>query len=186
MIKVIALAVVLLIAAVLIIAATRPNSFRVERKAAIKAPPEKIFALINDLHQWISWSPWEKIDPALKRTHSGAASGRGAVYAWEGNRMVGSGRMEILESTAPTLITIKLDFYQPFEGHNTAQFKLDRQGDATNVTWAMFGPSTYASKLMGLFLNMGRMIGGHFDQGLANLKVLVEKQGDAENLGGAQ
>ena len=98
MLKIIAIAVVVLVAAVLVFAATRPDTFRVERTATIKAPPEKIFPLITDLHRWDSWSPWEKMDPAMKRTYSGAASGKGAVYAWEGNSKVGEGRMEITES----------------------------------------------------------------------------------------
>jgi uncharacterized protein YndB with AHSA1/START domain len=137
MIKIAAIVLVVLVAGFLIFAATRPDAFRIERAAAIKAPPEKIFAFINDLHQWTSWSPWEKIDPALKRTYSGAASGKGAAYAWEGNSKVGSGSMEIAESVAPSKITIRLDFLKPFEAHNTAEFSFVRQGDATTVTWAM-------------------------------------------------
>lgn len=172
---VIAAVLVVVVAAVLIYAATRPDSFRIERSASIKAPPEKIFALINDLHQWASWSPWEKIDPALKRTHGGAASGKGALYAWEGNNKVGSGSMEILESVPSSRITIKLDFIKPFEGHNSAEFKIERAGDSTTVTWAMFGPSPYLSKVMGLVFSMDKMIGGQFETGLANLKAITEK-----------
>jgi uncharacterized protein YndB with AHSA1/START domain len=178
MIKVLAIVAVVfvvVIAAVLIFAATKPDNFRVQRSAGIKAPPEKIFALINDLHQWTSWSPWEKIDPALKRTHSGAASGKGAVYAWEGNSKVGSGSMEILETVPASRITIKLDFIKPFEGHNIAEFKFERAGDSTTVTWAMFGPSPYLSKVMGLVFSMDKMIGSQFETGLANLKAITEK-----------
>jgi uncharacterized protein YndB with AHSA1/START domain len=172
---VIAAVLVVVVAAVLIYAATRPDSFRIERSASIKAPPEKIFALINDLHQWASWSPWEKIDPALKRAYSGAESGKGAAYEWEGNNKVGSGSMEILESVPSSRITIKLDFIKPFEGHNTAEFKIERAGDSTTVTWAMFGPSPYLSKVMGLVFGMDKMIGGQFETGLANLKAITEK-----------
>ena len=110
--------IVIALVAVLVIASRKPDTFRIERSATINASPETIFALINDFHQWRSWSPWEARDPALKRTYSGAASGKGAVYAWEGNRNVGSGRMEIIESAAPSKIVIKLDFIKPFEGHN--------------------------------------------------------------------
>ncbi|HEY8069844.1 MAG TPA: SRPBCC family protein [Burkholderiales bacterium] len=175
MLKILLPVLVLAIAAVLVYAATRPGTFRVERSAGISAPPEKIFALINDLRLWTSWSPWEGIDPALKRTYRGAASGKGAVYAWEGNNKVGAGRMEILESAPGSRIVIKLDFFKPFEGHNTAEFTLARKDGVTTVNWAMFGPSPYMSKLMGVVINMDRMIGGQFETGLANLKSIAEK-----------
>jgi uncharacterized protein YndB with AHSA1/START domain len=175
MIKLAAIVLVVLIGGLLIYVATRPDAFRVERSAAIKAPPEKIFAFINDLRQWTLWSPWENIDPALKRTYSGAAGGKGAAYAWEGNSKVGAGRMEILESVPGSKIAIKLDFFKPFEGHNVAEFTFTRAGDVTTVGWAMFGPSPYMSKVMGLVINMDRMIGGQFETGLANLKSIAEK-----------
>ena len=175
MIKLIGLAIVLVIAAVLIYAATRPDAFRVERAASVKAPPEKIFALINDLHGWAAWSPYEKKDPAMKRTFSGATSGKGAVYEWDGNKNVGRGRMEITDTAAPAKIVIKLDFFEPFEGHNTAEFSMEGKGDATNVTWAMYGPANFVSKLMGVFFNMDKMIGTDFEAGLANLKTIAEK-----------
>ena len=166
----VAVVVVVAVAALLVYAATRPDSFRVERAATIKAPPEKIFAQVNEFKSWTAWSPWEKIDPALKRSYSGPPGGKGAAYAWEGNKDVGSGRMEITESTAPSKIVIRLDFLKPFEAHNTAEFTFVREGDATGVTWAMHGPSPYMSKLIGLFFSMDRMVGGMFEQGLANLK----------------
>ena len=175
MIKIIGLVVVLVVAAVLIFAATRPDAFRVERVASIKAPPEKIFALINDLHGWAAWSPYEKKDPAMKRTFSGAANGKGAVYEWDGNKNVGRGRMEITDASAPAKIVIKLDFFEPFEGHNTAEFSMEGKGDATNVTWAMYGPASFISKLMGVFFNMDKLIGTDFEVGLANLKSMAEK-----------
>ena len=175
MIRKFAIAIAALIAAVLIFAATRPDSFRLERSIAIKAPPEKIFALLNDFHQWEAWSPWEKIDPALKRTYSGAASGRGAVYAWSGNQEVGAGRMEIVEPQPSTKLLVKLDFSAPFEAHNMLEFTLLRQGEVTRVTQAMFGPSPYVSKLIGMVFSMDKMVGGKFEEGLANLKGLAEK-----------
>lgn len=175
MFKKIALAVVVLVAAVLLFAATRPDSFRVQRSTSIKAPAEKIFPLIADFHAWGAWSPWEKLDPTMKRTHSGAPSGKGAVYAWDGNNEVGAGRMEIAEVSAPSRLTIKLDFSRPMEGHNTAEFTLVPKGDASELTWAMFGPNPYLSKLIGLFLDMDKMIGKDFEAGLANLKALAEK-----------
>ncbi len=114
-------------AIVLGLAATKPDSFQVQRSASIQAPPEKLVGLIDDFHQWGSWSPWEKLDPAMKKTYSGAPSGKGSVYAWQGNSKVGAGRMEILEVTAEK-VTIKLDFLKPFEGHNVAEFALAPQG----------------------------------------------------------
>lgn len=175
MLKTIAIAVVALLAAVLAFAATRPDTFRVQRATSIKAPPEKIFALINDFHSWDAWSPYEKLDPAMKRTRSGAANGKGAVYAWESDGKAGAGRMEITESSASSKVAIQLDFAKPFESHNIAEFTLEPQGDATHVTWAMQGPSPYISKVIGLFFNMDQMIGKDFEAGLANLKTLTEK-----------
>lgn len=175
MLKKIALVVVVLVAALLVFAATKPDSFRVQRTASIKAPPEKIYPLISDLKGWSAWSPWEKLDPAMKRTHSGAASGKGAVYEWDGNKEVGAGRMEIVEASPPSAVRIKLDFVKPFAAHNFAEFTLAPKGDATTVTWAMYGPNTYVSKLMSVFVSMDGMIGGYFESGLANLKVAAEK-----------
>ena len=174
-IGIIVLVLLVAIAAILIYAATKPKDFRVRRSTGIKARPEKIFPLINDFRSWPSWSPYENRDPAMKRTLSGAAAGKGAVYEWSGNNKVGAGRMEITESTPPSKIVIKLDFIRPFEGHNTAEFTLARAGDTTNVTWAMYGPSAYVAKVMGVFMNMDTMIGKDFEAGLANLKALAER-----------
>jgi uncharacterized protein YndB with AHSA1/START domain len=137
MLKRILLVVVVLIGALLAYAATRPDTFRVERAAVIKAPPAKVFALIDDFHQWAGWSPWEKLDPSMKRSHSGAASGKGAVYAWEGNGDVGAGRMEILETTAPSRVLIT-SFIKPFEARNTAEYTLRPEGDPGHLghVWA--------------------------------------------------
>jgi hypothetical protein len=173
-IKKLALALVVLIVAVLIYAATRPDTLHVERSATVNASPEKIFPLINDFHSWTSWSPYEKRDPAMKRTYSGAPAGKGAIYEWEGNNDVGSGRMEITEAPAPSKVVIKLDFIKPFEGHNIAQFTMQPNGGATNVVWTMDGPSPYLGKVIGVFMNMDRMIGTDFETGLANLKTLAE------------
>jgi uncharacterized protein YndB with AHSA1/START domain len=173
------IAIVLAIAIVLILAATKPNTFSVLRATTVKAPPERIFPLINDFHQWGSWSPYENKDPAMKRSFGGAADGKGAVYVWEGNKNVGSGRMEILDTSKPSKIVIKLDFFTPFEGHNTAEFTMLPQGDATNmttnVTWLMHGPAPFMSKVMQVFINLDNMIGKDFEIGLANLKRLTEK-----------
>lgn len=175
MVKIILIVVAVLVGGLLAYAFLQPDSFRIERTAILKAPPEKIYAQINDFKAWTAWSPWEKIDPALKRSYSGPASGKGAAYAWEGNKDVGSGRMEITESVPGSKITIKLDFLKPFEAHNTAEFTFTPNGDTTTVTWAMFGPSPFLSKLIGLVFNMDKMVGGMFAQGLANLKGVAEK-----------
>jgi uncharacterized protein YndB with AHSA1/START domain len=174
-IAIIAIVLAIAIAIVLILAATKPSTFSVRRATAVKAPPERIFSLINDFHQWGSWSPYENKDPAMKRTFSGAESGKGAVYGWDGNNNVGSGRMEILDTSVPSKIAIKLDFFRPFEGHNTAEFTMLPQGDATNVTWLMHGPASFMSRLMQVFINLDHMIGKDFEVGLANLKTLTEK-----------
>ena len=174
-IAIVAVVLAIAIAIVLILAATKPDTFSVQRTTTVKAPPEKIFFLINDFHQWGTWSPYENKDPAMKRTYSGADSGKGAVYAWDGNKNVGSGRMEILEASAPSKIVIKLDFFAPFEGHNTAEFTMLPQGDATSVTWLMHGPAPFMAKIMHVFMNIDRMVGKDFETGLANLKRLTEK-----------
>jgi hypothetical protein len=173
--KTIFIVVVVLIAGVLGLAATKPDTFSVQRSTSIKAPPEKIFVALNDFHRWTDWSPWEKLDPNMKRTQSGAASGKGAIYEWEGNSKVGAGRMEIVESMPATKVGIQLDFIKPFEGHNITEFSLVPQGDATGVTWTMHGPTPFVSKIMQVFVSMDRLIGKDFEAGLANLKALTEK-----------
>ena len=172
---IIAIVIAVVVAVVLILAATKPDSFRVERSAVVNAPADKVFPLIADFHEWLKWSPWEGRDPALKRTYSGAARGKGAIYAWDGNKNVGSGRMEILEATTPSKVVIKLDFLKPFEAHNTAEFTMLPQGGATSVIWVMHGPAPFMSKVMQVFMNMDRMIGRDFEAGLANLKTITEK-----------
>jgi hypothetical protein len=176
MLKILAIAagvVVVLVVAVVIYAATRPDEFRIERTARIKAAPDKIQAHLTDFKAWRGWSPWEALDPALTRQYSGAATGKGAVYAWEGNGKVGAGRMEILDAP-PGKVVIKLDFIKPFEGHNTAEFTLTPDGDGTRVTWAMFGARPLMAKVMCLFMDMDKMVGGSFETGLASLKGLAE------------
>jgi uncharacterized protein YndB with AHSA1/START domain len=159
---------------VVALAMTKPDSLRVQRAVTIKAAPEQIFALINDFKAWPQWSPYENKDPTMQRRLSGAAAGTGAVYEWDGDKNVGRGRMEITESTA-TKIVIKLDFLKPFEAHNTATFTLVPQGDVTEVTWTMVGPSTFITKVMGVFFSLDKMIGTDFEAGLANLKRLTER-----------
>jgi uncharacterized protein YndB with AHSA1/START domain len=167
--------VVVVVAAILVIAATRPDTFKVERSASIKAPPDKVFALINDFPSWQAWSPWEGLDPNMKRTMSATTAGKGAVYEWDGNNEVGKGRMEIVESTPPSKVGIQLAFFRPFEAHNTAEFTLVPEGDATRVTWTMNGPMPYISKVISLFCDMDKLIGKDFEAGLAKMKSVAEK-----------
>lgn len=162
------------IAGVLAYAATRPDDFRVQRSATIKAPPEKIFAFINDFRRWTVWSPFEKIDPEMKRTYGATAAGPGATYAWDGNKNIGSGSMTMVDSS-PSKVIIKLDFLRPFEAHNIAEFTLVPAGDSTSVTWSMHGPVPYFAKIIHMFMNMDRMVGGQFAAGLADLKAAAEK-----------
>lgn len=175
MLKKILIVLVLAIAGVLLYAATRPDTFQVQRRATIAAPPDKVFALVEDFHRWGEWSPWEKLDPAMTRTFSGAERGVGAVYAWRGNQDVGEGRMEITEATAPGKVLIKLDFIEPFPANNTAEFMLAPKDGGTEVTWTMRGPSPYVTKLMDTVIGMDRMVGKDFEAGLANLKAAAER-----------
>ena len=171
---IIAIVAAVAIAIVLLVAAGKPDTFHVERETTIAAPPERIFALINDFRNWRSWSPWEKLDPAMTRTLSGAESGKGAVYEWKGAGKVGQGRMEIAEAS-PSEIAIDLHFLKPFKAHNVAHFRLEPRGGKTKVTWGMDGKSPFVAKVMHTVVNMDRMVGKDFEAGLANLKALAEK-----------
>ena len=165
---------VVAVIAVLGYAMMQPDDFRVERTTTIAAPPEKIIAIVSDFRRSGEWSPWEKLDPAMKRTHSGAPTGVGAIYEWDGNDDIGAGRQEIL-SVEPGLVHMKLDFIRPFEASNFADFQLEPDGAGTKVTWSIHGPNPLVSKVMNIFMNFDAMIGKDFDNGLAALKALAEK-----------
>jgi uncharacterized protein YndB with AHSA1/START domain len=160
---------------VLAYAATRPDVFQVRRSTTIMAPPEKIFPLINDFKSWTAWSPYEKKDPAMKRTYGATAAGKGATYAWDGDKNVGSGSMEIMDAPAPSRVTIKLDFKRPFEAHNVADFTLVPVEGGTNVSWSMSGPTPFFGKILHVFVDMDKMVGRDFETGLANIKTIAEK-----------
>jgi hypothetical protein len=167
--------IVIVLALLVIVASFKPDTFRMERSTVINAAADKVFPLINDFHRWPAWSPWEKMDPNLKRAYSGASEGQGAVYAWEGNKKVGEGRMEITSATAPSNVIIKLDFLKPFEAHNTAEFTMAPEGTGqTRVTWAMHGPQPFMFKVMSIFFNMDKTVGKDFESGLANMKAAAE------------
>jgi hypothetical protein len=169
----------IVIAALLVLAATRPDTFHVERSVRIRASAESVFAFIEDFRQWSAWSPYEKLDPAMRKSYSGAPSGRGAVYQWAGNQKAGEGRMEITSAIAPHSVAIKLDFVKPFEGHNTAEFTIAPDGDSILVTWAVYGPQAYMIKVMSLFCSMDKLLGKEFEAGLGNLKSVAEGQASA-------
>lgn len=173
--KTILIVLAVAVAGILAYATTRPDTFRVERTITIQAPPEKIIPFIEDFHQWPTWSPFEKLDPAMKRTLSGPEKGKGAVYQWDGNRKAGSGRMEVLEVVPASKVSIQLEFTKPFESKNLAEFDLVNKGGATSVTWSMSGPQPYVTKIMTIFVSMDSMVGGDFETGLANLKAAAEK-----------
>ena len=175
MLKIIGIVLVVAVAGFLVYAAMQPEDFRIQRTTTVNAPPERIYPLITDFRGWGAWSPWENKDPAMKRTFSGAASGVGAVYAWEGNKDVGTGKMTILEATAPGRVVIKLDFLKPLEGTSTAEFTLQPQGGATTITWAMYGKNNFLAKAMCVFMDMEKMVGPDFEAGLARLKAVGEK-----------
>lgn len=166
---------ILVVFAVAIYAATKPDKFSVKRSAEIKAAPDKVFALIDDFRQWPKWSPWEKLDPNLKRTLSGAEAGRGSIYEWEGDKKVGAGRMEIVDSVPPSRIDIKLSFLKPFKAENRTVFTITPVGGASQVVWEMTGTNNLMFKIMGLFMSMDKMVGGDFEKGLAAMKAEAER-----------
>jgi uncharacterized protein YndB with AHSA1/START domain len=175
MFKIIAIIVAIVVAGVLLHAANKPDTFRVQRTASIQAPQEKIFPLINDLRAFNTWNPFEKKDPNLKGRYSGPASGKGAGYAFDGNKDVGKGSIEILESSPPSKVTMRLSMLEPFEVRNTVEFTLTPSGGATNVTWAMHGPAPFVAKIIHVFIDMDRMVGSDFEAGLASLKAAAER-----------
>ncbi len=152
----------------------QPGMFRVERSALIDAAPDAIFPLIADFRAWTRWSPWEKLDAAPARTYAGPASGKGAVYAWEG-RKAGAGRMEVLEASPGRRVVIQLAFLKPMKQTNLAEFVFERQNDGrTRLTWSMSGRHTVVSRLMHAVFNFDKMVGKDFEAGLAELKAIAE------------
>ncbi len=175
MFKKILLALVVLVGGFCAFVATRPSQFKVERSVTTTARAETTFAFVNDLRKWGDWSPWEKMDPSMKKTFGGAEAGVGATYAWQGNDEVGKGQMTITGSE-PGKISIKLEFFEPWAATNTTVFTFAPAGDATRVTWSMEGENNFVGKAASLFLDMDGMIGGDFEKGLAALKGLAEAE----------
>jgi hypothetical protein len=167
----------IVVAVFLVIVALQPSDFRIERSATMRAPAQAPYAQVNDFHNWGAWSPWEKIDSALKRSYEGPQAGKGASYAWQGNKDVGEGRMTITESRPGELVRIKLEFFKPFAATNTAEFRFKPAGpDSTAVTWTMTGENNFLSKAICVFVNMDQMVGGMFEQGLTQMKTVVERR----------
>jgi uncharacterized protein YndB with AHSA1/START domain len=163
-----------IVVVLLVVIAMQSNELRVARSATIAAPPDTVFAQVNDFRNWEAWNPWGKIDPEIKHTYDGAPSGAGAGYAWVGNNEVGSGRMTIVDSDPHELIRIRLDFEKPMKATSTAEFTFVPEGSGTRVTWSMFGEKNFMSKAIGLVMNMDKMIGGNFEKGLADMKAVAE------------
>lgn len=174
MLKKILLALVLIIIVFVIVVATRPADFRITRSITIAAPPEAVFAQVNDFHKWDEWSPWAKLDPAMKQTYEGAPAGTGAIYSWAGNNEVGEGRMTITESRTNEMIGIKLEFLKPFAAVNTTEFSFAPEGNQTRVVWSMSGKNNFMAKAFDLFMNMDKMVGSDFEKGLRQMKSVVE------------
>lgn len=157
-----------------IIVARRPDNFRITRSTSISAPTDLAFDQVNDLHRWQEMSPYAKLDPDAKYTFSGPSEGIGSSLAWTGNNKVGAGRLTIIESRPNELVRMKLEFLKPFAVTNTAEFIFQDEGDRTKATWSMFGKSRFMCKAMGLFMNMDKMCGSQFEEGLANMKSIAE------------
>ena len=171
------LGLLILIVGFLVFVASRPSAYHVERSATIAAPGDVVFAKIDDFHQWEAWSPWEHLDPNMKRTFEGSASGVGSIYSWTGNDKVGEGRMTITESSPNDKVGIKLEFIKPWQQTCTASFALAPEGAGTKVTWSMDGNHNFVSKAMCVFMDMDKMIGGDFEKGLAGMKQVAEAAG---------
>jgi len=181
MLKIILIALAVIVVVFVAIVAVQPSDFRITQSATIAAPPEVVFAQVNDLHNWEAWSPWAKLDPAAKSAYEGPAAGVGAAFAWSGNNKIGEGRMTIIESRPNELVQFKLDFLKPFKATNTAEFTFKPEGNQTAVTWSMYGKNSFIGKAVGLFINCDKMVGGQFEQGLAQMKSVAEAASGKEH-----
>jgi Polyketide cyclase / dehydrase and lipid transport len=174
MINIILIIIVVTVIVVLVLAARRPDNFVVTRTAAISAPASAIFPHVNNLHNWDPWSPWAKLDPNAKNSFEGPDAGVGAKMSWVGNNKVGVGSMAITESRPDDFVQFKLEFQKPMQATNQSEFSFKPEAGQTAVTWSMSGTNNFMAKVMGVFMNVDKMVGGQFEQGLANLKAVVE------------
>lgn len=175
MTTVLLIALAVLLAGFLAFVASRPSDFRVARSIVIDAPPSAAFAQIEDLRRWPAWSPFEKLDPAMRRRYEGANEGVGAIYDWTGNQQAGEGRATIVDSRADERVRIRLDFRKPFRASNLAEFQFEPLGEQTRITWTMSGRNNFMFKAVGVFMSMDKMVGGMFEQGLKELKSVAER-----------
>ena len=174
MLKIILITLAVIIVVLGVVVAMQPAEFRVTRSTMMSAPPQVVFAQVDDLRKWELWSPWQKKDPAMKLTFAGPPAGPGASYSWAGNKEVGEGRLTITESHPNDLVRIKLEFMKPFTATNIAIFTFRADGNRTAVTWSMEGNNNYLAKALHLVMNMDRMVGGEFEKGLADMKKVAE------------
>jgi hypothetical protein len=174
MLNIILIALAVAVTAFVAFVATRPGEFRISRSGTLPAPAAAVFPHVNDLRKWEAWSPWARLDPSAKSTFEGPAAGTGAIMSWIGNKNVGEGRMTIVESRPNELVRFKLEFFKPFKATNTAEFTFKPEGNQTAVTWSMFGTNNFMAKAINVFINCDEMVGGQFEQGLANLRAVVE------------
>jgi hypothetical protein len=174
MLKKVLIGVAALVLILVVVIAMRPSELRVARSATMAAPAPAVFAQINDFRKWGAWSPYEKIDPAMKKTYAGAATGMGAIYTWVGNSQAGEGRATIVESRPNELVRIQLDFVKPMEGNAVAEFAVKPEGERTQVTWSLISQCNFIAKAIGLVLDMDKMVGDQFEEGLADLRKAVE------------
>ena len=174
MLKIVGLLLLVLLGALLLIASRQPDAFAIERSVVVAAPADVIYPRIADLHQWGTWSPYEKHDPQMKKVFNGTPGAAGASYYWSGNAKAGEGTITVRELMPPSKVTMQLDMLKPIEGHNVVEFNLEPTDGGTRVTWAMRGANSFLSKAIGLFMNMDTMIGKDFEDGLASLKTQVE------------
>ena len=174
MIKKILIGLAVVVVVLVVFIALQSRTYRIERSATMNAPAPLVFAQVNDFHKWNAWSPWAKIDPAMKQTFEGAPAGVGAIYTWTGNKEVGEGRMTIAESHPSDLVKIKLEFLRPFAATSDTTFTFKPEGNQTRVTWTMVGDKNFIAKAFHLFVNMDKMVGGDFEKGLAQMKSVAE------------
>lgn len=156
-----------------IIVITRPNEFHVARSAVLDASPARVFAEVNDLHRWGTWSPWDKLDPNAKITFEGPGAGVGAAMSWDGNKAIGAGNMSIIESVPGSKVVYSLDFIRPFKGSNTGEMRFEPVDGNTKVTWSMYGKNNFIGKAVSLFMDCDKLCGDQFLQGLSNLNTVV-------------
>lgn len=176
MLKKIIIALIVIAVVFVGVVAMQPSAFRVARSTTIAAPAPAVFTQVNDFKNWPAWSPWAKIDPAMKQTYEGATTGVGAITSWAGNDEVGAGRMTIIESRPNELVRIRLEFVKPFVATNAAEFSFKPEGNQTTVTWSMSGDNSFMFKAVSLFMSMDKMVGGDFEKGLASMKAVVESE----------